>query len=179
MTKPSPLEADQDNGASACGPTGLSSQATEPDVSALRASIPSAGSGGPDWFAVARGLANAIMFQRSTRGEHTVGRDGRVRMGMVDLLGCYIVDDAAREFCEMAGLPFGDTEVPNEHQAFYMALTGRKWLDWFTERDAIVDGAGPSPGRGKVDLRRLAQAIEARQGQDPKGLDPKGESAVA
>ncbi len=141
-------------------------------------SIPSADNAGPDWFEVAKAMANAIMFQRGTRGEHVVGRDGRTRMGMVDLFGCYIVDAAAREFCELAGIPFGEVETPNEHQAFYMSVTGRQWPDWFTDRAAIIDGAGPSPGKGKVNLKRIAQAIEARSAMTA-GHGPQDESAVA
>jgi hypothetical protein len=81
------------------------------------------------------------MFERATRGEHTVGKDGRARMGMVNLLGCYALDDTAREFCELAGLPFGQIDAPSEHQAMFMAMTGRKWSDWFTDRIAIENGA--------------------------------------
>lgn len=128
------------------------------------ATIANATNGGPDWYEVAKGLANAIMFNRATRKEHVVGKDGRVRMGIVDLFACYCIDDAAREFCEMAGIPFGDVDVPNEHQAFFMSVTGRSWSDWFTDRDAIVSEAGPSPGRGKVDMNLIAKAMEARQG---------------
>jgi hypothetical protein len=117
------------------------------------------------------------MFQRGTRREHVVGRDGRVRMGMVDLLGCYIVDDAAREFCELAGIPFESADVPNEHQAFYMSVTGRKWPDWFTDREAIINGAGPSPKRGKVDFKRIASAIEARSDATGTGA-AEGESTA-
>lgn len=131
--------------------------------------IANAGNGGPDWFEVAKGLANAILFNRATRKEHVVGKDGRVRMGMVDLLACYCIDDLAREFCEMAGLPFGDVDVPNEHQAFFMSATGRSWTDWFTDRETIVAEAGPSPGRGKVDMKLIAKAIEARRAETGTG----------
>lgn len=141
----------------------------EPVVSG-EAGIPIANSG-PDWFEVARGLANAIMFQRATRAEHVVRKDGLTRVGMVDLFGCYAVDEAAREFCELAGLPFGQIEAPNEHQAMYMSVTGRNWHHWFTERDEIVAGAGPSPGRGKVDLTRIAQGLPAQEMEARKGGD--------
>ena len=121
---------------------------------------------GPDWFDAAKGLAMAIMFQRTMRSEHTVGRDGRARMGMVNLFGCYAVDTAAREFCEMAGLPFGNVEAPNEHQAFFMAVTGRQWSDWFTDREVILAEAGKGPGRGKVDMKLAEKAIKARATPD-------------
>lgn len=140
-------------------PAGRASKAVSP----VPASIPSAGNAGPDWFEVARALANAIMFQRGTRGEHVIGKDGRVRMGVCDLFGCYAVDDAARDFCELAGLPFDSLETPNEHQALFMSVTGRTWRDWFSDRVAIVEAAGPSPGRGKVNMKRIASAIEARR----------------
>lgn len=142
------------------------------------ASIPDAGNSSPDWYEVAKAMAFAIMFQRSTRSEHVVGRDGRTRMGMIDLFGCYIVDDAAREFCELAGLPFQDVDAPNEHQAFYMSVMGMGWADWFTRREEIVSGAGRSPGKGKVDMNAIAKAMSARQSQDPQGLGPQDASAV-
>jgi hypothetical protein len=166
-----------DDGASlrdrAGGPTDLSrSTASQPE-----ALIPSANDQ-PDWFEIAKGLAHAIMFNRATRAEHVVGRDGRVRMGMVDLLACYAIDDAAREFFDLAGLPVAEVEAPNEHQAMFMAVTGRKWHHWFTERDAIVQGAGLGPGRGKVDLDRLvlASGIEARSDATPQSGAAVGES---
>ncbi len=134
----------------------------DPQAVSSTASIPSANNG-PDWFEVAKALANAIMFQRATRGEHVVGRDGRSRKGMVDLFGCYAVDDAAREFCELAGLPFGQIDAPNEHQAMFMSVTGRNWQHWFSEREKIIADAGPSPGRGKVDLTRIAQGLPAQE----------------
>lgn len=137
-----------------------------------------AGKNEPDWYVAARGLAAAIMFQRGTRGIHVVGRDGRTRMGCVDLLGCYAVDEAAKEFCGAAGIEFRSLEPPTEHEAMFMMAAGLRWLDWLQNAAAIRADARGTGHKSKVDLSALAQAIEARRAATGN-TDAVHESAVA
>lgn len=117
----------------------------------------------PNWHELAKAMAVAIMFQRGTRGVHVIGRDGRVRMGQVDLFGCYAVDEMAKRFCDIAGIEFTSIAPPTEHEAMFMALAGMTWMDWL-ERSASIrlEARGPEK-KEKVDMRALALAIEARR----------------
>lgn len=139
--------------------------------------IPSADDNQPDWFTFAKAMAIAVMFQRGTRGVHVIGRDGRAKAGCVDLLGCYAVDEMAEAFCNAAGIEFDSINPPTEHEAMFMLLAGMTWQDWLDNPRQIRAEARGNGHPAKVDLRVLAQAIEARRAET--GTGSVHESAVA
>lgn len=128
----------------------------------------------PDYFRIAADLAKAVMFQRATRKVHVVGKDGRVRLGCVDLLGCYAVDEAARELCSALGEEFREIEPPTEGEAMFMLGRKLTWRSWMADAAGVrLLASGMSAGTAETP--QAAQG-EARQ-PDPKGdAQPKGGS---
>lgn len=102
----------------------------------------------PYWMQCVRDLVLAVAFQRATRRVHVIGKDGRVRHGCVDLLGCYAVDDMARELCRAMKTDFPENiTAPDERTAMQMLAEGKTWRDWLAqtppgegEGEAISEG---------------------------------------
>lgn len=84
----------------------------------------------PDWNALARDTLRAIAFQRATRGVHNVGRDGRTRMGCVDLLGCYAVDEMAMAWAQALDANMPVLPAPTEEQAMLLMSERKGWREW-------------------------------------------------
>jgi hypothetical protein len=87
----------------------------------------------PEWLTLAKETVLAIAFQRGTRGEFVVGKDGRVRLGCIDLLGMYAVDEMARKWADYLGIEFPDN-LPNVGEQEAMQIMGRRG-NW---REAIA-----------------------------------------
>ena len=109
----------------------------------------------PDWEALARDTIKAIVFQAATRSVHTVGRDGRARVGAVDILGCYAVDDMMAAWTHALDCLVPEIPSPSEQQAMLLLAEGKSWRDWV----ALVEAgqhqryaAGPSKDDNQLGL---------------------------
>jgi hypothetical protein len=108
----------------------------------------------PEWLRLALDTVRAVAFQRATRGVHVVGRDGRVRLGCVDLLGMYAVDEVMRQWAAYLSVTVPELPAPDESTAMRLLAGGGTWRDF------------------------LASAMSAREGQDRNGLGAMPASAV-
>lgn len=86
----------------------------------------------PDWDALARDTILAIAFQQATRGVHSVGRDGRSRMGCVDLLCYYAVDEMLAAWVHALDVPRPEILAPSEEQAMALMAERKGWRDWLS-----------------------------------------------
>lgn len=101
----------------------------------------------PEWLTLARDTVLAVAFQRATRQVHAVGKDGRTRMGCVDLLGCYAVDEMEKKWAAYLGMEKLTVPVPTEAEAMQLMAQGKGWREWIA---AQTESTVPPVPEGKL-----------------------------